>query len=53
MSQDRTNSIVGCNSLSKAGKLSPERDFFKDLGNSAGGGFAAEGSQNALRLAVD
>jgi hypothetical protein len=46
------NSIVGWNSLSRAGKLSPEGDFSK-FKKSAGGGFAAEGSRNALRLGVD
>jgi hypothetical protein len=53
MSWDRINSIVGWNSLSRAGKLSPERDFFQRFEKSAGGGFAAEGSQNALQLGVD
>ena len=38
------NSSVGWNSLSRAGKLSPEGDFSK-FGKSAGGRFAAEGRE--------
>ena len=33
MSWDLMNSSIGWNSLSRAGKLSPERDIFKDLKN--------------------
>ena len=38
------NSSVGWNSLSRAGKLSPEGDFSK-FEKSAGGRFAAEGRE--------
>ena len=42
-SWDLINSIVGWNSLSRAGKLSPERDFFKDLKNPPAGGLPQSG----------